>query len=142
MNSESANNKCNIILNEEMGKSVNPQDFMLNPTQKYVIDLEFELPKQTAILTSIQVMGAPPAMSDYHKWLKENGFSQEMPNPTNEFVSEFYGKRPLWKTELSQGIVVKNCDPSDDDYYIVMECSRKNEGYKYTKIIVTLGGCE
>ncbi len=125
-----------------MGKSVNPQDFMLNPTQKYVIDLEFELPKQTAILTSIQVMGAPPAMSDYHKWLKGNGFSQEMPNPTNEFVSEFYGKRPLWKTELSQGIVVKNCDPSDDDYYIVMECSRKNEGYKYTKIIVTLGGCK
>ena len=38
MNSESANNKCSTILNEEMGKIVNPQGFMLDPTQKYVID--------------------------------------------------------------------------------------------------------
>ncbi len=30
---------------------------------------------------------------------------------------------------------------NDDDYYVVLECSRQNEGFKYTQIIVTLGGC-
>ena len=30
---------------------------------------------------------------------------------------------------------------TDNDFYIVMECSYENEGFKYTKIIVTLGGC-
>ena len=30
---------------------------------------------------------------------------------------------------------------NEDDYFIVMECSRLNEGFKYTQIILTLGGC-
>lgn len=38
---------------------------------------------------------------------------------------------PLWKTAYSQGIVVKA--ENDDDYFIVMECSRENSGYKHTK---------
>lgn len=61
-----------------------------------------------------------------------------MPNPTNEIVAPFYGIGPLWKTEYSQGVVVKAED--DDDYYIVMECSSKNKGYKHTKVILTMGG--
>ncbi len=32
-------------------------------------------------------------------------------------------------------------DTEDDDYYIVMECSNKNKGYRHTKVILTLGGC-
>lgn len=59
-----------------------------------------------------------------------------MPNPTNEIVAPFYGIGPLWKTEYSQGVVVKAED--DDDYYIVMECSSKNKGYKHTKVILTM----
>ena len=43
------------------------------------------------------------------------------------------------KTDLSQGIVVRA--ENEDDYFIVMECSRLNEGFKYTQIILTLGGC-
>ena len=62
-----------------------------------------------------------------------------MPNPTNEFVAKYYGLKPLWKTDYSQGIVVKN--ENDDDFYIVMECSNKNKGYKHTKIILTPDGC-
>lgn len=62
-----------------------------------------------------------------------------MPNPTNEVVAPYYGVGPLWKTEYSQGIVVRAED--DDDYYIVMECSSKNKGYKHTKVILTMGGC-
>ena len=79
------------------------------------------------------------ALKDFHKWLIENGFDPNMPNPTNEFVSKYYGVRALWNTDLSQGIVVKA--ENDDDYFIVMECSRLNEGFKYTQIIVTLGAC-
>lgn len=103
-------------------------DYQLDPTEKYVINLEEELQFQTAILTSFQIMGAPPALKNYHAWLYKNNFSHEMPNPTNEVVAPYYGVGPLWKTEYSQGIVVKAED--DDDYYIVMECSSKNKGYK------------
>lgn len=74
-----------------------------------------------------------------YAWLFENGFDVDAPNPTNEFVSQYYGVKPLWETPYSQGIVVKAED--EDDYFIVMECSNKNKGYKHTKIILTLGGC-
>ena len=61
------------------------------------------------------------------------------PNPTNEFVARYYGVEPLWKTDYSQGIVVR--EEHDNDCYIVMECNNKNIGYKHTLIILTLGGC-
>ena len=63
----------------------------------------------------------------------------EMPDPTNEFVASYYGVKPLWVTPYSQGVVVRA--ENEDDYFIVMECSNKNRGYKYAKIILTLGGC-
>ena len=69
----------------------------------------------------------------------ENGVSAGNPVPTNEFVAKFYGVEPLWKTPYSMGIVVKAED--DDDYYIVMECSSENRGFKHTQIILTMGGC-
>lgn len=62
-----------------------------------------------------------------------------MPNPTNDFVEKFYGVKSLWKTDLSQGLVVK--DEHDDDYYILMECTRENKGFKYTQLVLTLDGC-
>ena len=94
---------------------------------------------QVATALSFQIKGAPPSLKNYHAWLFENGFNVEMPDPTNEFVAQYYGVKPLWKTPYSQGIVVRAED--EDDYFIVMECSNKNRGYKYAKIILTLGGC-
>lgn len=91
------------------------------------------------IMMSFQVMGPPPALKNYHAWLFENGFNVELPNPTNEVVASYYGVKPLWKTDYSQGIVVMAEDESD--YFIVMECSSRNRGYKHTKIILTMGGC-
>ena len=91
------------------------------------------------IMSYFQNIGTPPALKNYHSWLYKNNFSYKMPNPTNEIVAPFYGIGPLWKTEYSQGVVVKAED--DDDYYIVMECSSKNKGYKHTKVILTMGGC-
>ena len=117
----------------------NSSGYKLDPTEKYVINLEEELEFQMAIMSSFQVMGAPPALKDYHVWLNKNNFSCQMPNPTNEFVAQYYGVGPLWKTDYSQGVVVRAED--DDDYYIVMECSRENIGFKYTIVILTMGGC-
>lgn len=54
-------------------------------------------------------------------------------------MSSYYGNAPLWKTDYSQGIAVKV--DGNDDYYIVMECSSKNKGYKHAKVILTLAGC-
>ena len=113
--------------------------YRLNPSEKYVINLRDEMEFAIAILQAAQIFGFPPAFKNWHAWLFENGFNAESPNPTNEFVAKFYGVEPLWKTPYSMGIVVKAED--DDDYYIVMECSSKNRGFKHTQIILTMGGC-
>ena len=127
-----------IKLNEIKRKTIN-DEYALDPTEEYVINLDDEKKFQMAMVSSFQIMGPPPALKNYQAWLFENGFNVEMPNPTNEFVAQYYGVKPLWKTPYSQGIVVRAED--EDDYFIVMECSNKNRGYKYAKIILTLGGC-
>ena len=127
-----------IKLNEVKRKTTS-DEYALEPTEKYVINLDEEMEFQTATLMAFQVIGAPPALKNYHAWLYENRFNVEMPNPTNEFVASYYGVKPLWVTPYSQGVVVRA--ENEDDYFIVMECSNKNRGYKYAKIILTLGGC-
>lgn len=128
-----------IKLNEDVGKIMSIDGYILDPMEKYVIDIEEEMEFQMATMTSFQIMGPPPALKNYHAWLFENGFDVETPNPTNELVARYYGVKPLWKTDYSQGIVVKA--ENDSDYFIVMECSSKNKGYKHTQVILTLGGC-
>ena len=128
-----------IKLNNAIGCHTSNDEYELDPTEKYIIDINSEMEFQAAIIASFQVMGPPPAIKNYHAWLFENGFDIEVPNPTNEFVSAYYRVKPLWNTAYSQGVVVKA--ENDDDYFIVMECSNKNRGYKHTKIILTLGGC-
>lgn len=127
-----------IKLNKNFGQVVEAHGYELDPAKKYIINIEDEFSQQQTILVTVQTMGLA-AMQDYHKWLSDNGFDSVMPNPTNDFVAEYYGVKPLWSTDLSQGIVVKA--ENDDDYFIVMECSRLVDGFKYTQIIVTLGGC-
>lgn len=127
-----------IKLNKNFGQVVVAHGYELDPAKKYIINIEDEFSQQQTILVTAQTMRLA-AMQDYHKWLSDNGFNPVMPNPTNDFVAEYYGVKPLWSTDLSQGIVVKA--ENEDDYFIVMECSRLNEGFKYTQIIVTLGGC-
>lgn len=127
-----------IKLNEIKRKTIN-DEYALDPTEEYVINLDDEKKFQMTTVSSFQIMGDPPALKNYQAWLFENGFNVEMPNPTNEFVAQYYGVKPLWKTPYSQGIVVRA--ENEDDYFIVMECSDKNRGYKYAKIVLTLGGC-
>lgn len=127
-----------IKLNKSFGKLVMAHGYELDPTKQYIINLDNELKEQVAILDAVHTMGLL-ALKDYHRWLEDNGFNIDLPDPTNALVSKFYGIKPLWSTKLSQGIVVKA--ENEEDYYIVMECSRLNEGFKYTQIILTLGGC-
>lgn len=112
---------------------------MLDPTEKYVVDIEEEMEFQIVIMRSFQIMGLPPALKNYHAWLFENGFNVETPDPTNEVVAPYYGVKSLWKTAYSQGLVVKA--KNKNDYFIFMECSSKNKGYKHKQVILTLGGC-
>ena len=128
-----------IKLYEGIGIETSIDGYELIPTEKYMINIDEEMDYQMAILSSFKIMGPPPALKNYHAWLFENGFNVNSPNPTNEFVAPYYGVKPLWKTDYSQGIVVMA--ENDSDYYIVMECSNKNRGYKHTKVILTLGGC-
>ena len=128
-----------IKLNESVGLRMSVDEYILDPTEMYVIDIEEEMEFQMAIMMSFQVMGPPPALKNYHAWLYENGFNVDEPNPTNEFVASYYGVKPLWKTAYSQGIVVKA--ENDSDYFIIMECSSQNKGYKHTQVILTMGGC-
>ncbi len=130
-----------ISLSADIGKFVEAHEYELNPTYKYYIDVSAELPMQELMIQTIKIMGPPKAIEDYHRWLKNNHFSASEPNPTNKFVSKYFGKDYLWRTKYSQGIVVKNINKEDDDYYIVMECSRLNTGYKYSKILLTPLGC-
>lgn len=128
-----------IRLNQHFDKTNLSDGYELDPTEKYVINLEEEMPFQAAVMQSIELMGPPPALKNYYAWLFENGFDVNFPNPTNKFVSQYYGTKPLWKTAFSQGVVVM--EEHNSDYFIVMECSNMNKGYKHTKIILTLGGC-
>lgn len=128
-----------IKLHDIQERRNSADEYTLDPTEKYVINLEEEMEFQMAVMMSFQMMGPPPAIKNYHAWLFENGFNVELPNPTNEVVAPYYGVKPLWKTDYSQGIVVMTEDESD--YYIVMECSSRNKGYKRTKVILTMGGC-
>lgn len=128
-----------LKLNEDTGKITSIDEYILDPTEEYVIDIEEEMEFQMATMMSFQIMGPPPALKNYHAWLFENGFNVEAPNPTNEVVARYYGVKPLWKTAYSQGIVVKA--KNDSDYFIIMECSNKNKGYKHTQVILTMGGC-
>ena len=128
-----------IRLSENSCSKIDSDGYELDPTVEYMINVEDELEFQQAVATSFQIMGPPPAIKNYHAWLFENGFNADMPNPTNEFVEPYYGVKPLWRTPYSQGIVVKA--ENESDFFIVMECSSKNKGYRHTKIILTLGGC-
>ena len=128
-----------IKLSDRLEKVTLNDEYTLDPTEKYVINLEEEIEFQSAIMMSFQVMGPPPALNNYHAWLFENGFNAELPNPTNEVVAPYYGVKPLWKTDYSQGVVVMVEDESD--YFIVMECSSRNKGYIHTKVVLTMGGC-
>ena len=128
-----------VKLNEKLEENNSIDEYILDPTEQYVINIEEEMAFQMATLQAFKIMGPPPALKNYHAWLYENGFNVDAPNPTNEFVAPYYGVKPLWKTAYSQGIVVMA--ENDSDYFIVMECSSKNNGYKHTIVILTLGGC-
>lgn len=51
----------------------------------------------------------------------------------------------IFKEKLKVDNIVKKISSiflnPNSDYFIVMECSNMNKGYKHTKIILTLGGC-
>lgn len=143
--------KVNFSLKGNMGLLVPPHGFELNAENELVFDFiaDSDIIANTIYISSI--LGWPRAMEDFWNWCEKNNFpslvgTDEISGEVKrvwripeDFVKEYYGKKSLWKTEYSQGIVVR--EKNSDDYYIVVECSRENEGWKYARILVTPGGC-
>ena len=50
-----------ITLNDKMQAHTSGSEYKLDPTVKYVIDLEKETEFQIATMMSFQIMGPPPA---------------------------------------------------------------------------------
>ena len=45
--------------------------YYLNPKVKYVIDYEKELQSQVILMNTVQTLGFPKAINDYHNWLEK-----------------------------------------------------------------------
>lgn len=80
-----------IKLNKDLGKMVEAHGYELDAKKEYIINTDDEIEEQANITATVHLMGLP-ALKDYHNWLISNGFNADFPNPTNEFVSKFYGK--------------------------------------------------
>lgn len=113
--------------------------YALDPRCQYVIDVDVEGLPSFILLNLLGQSGFPPAIKNWHAWLFKHGFSAESPNVTNSSVAEYYGVKPLWRTDYSQGIVVRAV--GEDDYFVVMEFGRASVGYRHLQILLTPGGC-
>lgn len=58
-----------IKLSKSLAEEPSADGYRLNPTEKYVINIEEEMEFQTAIMMSFQIEGPPPALKNYHAWL-------------------------------------------------------------------------
>ncbi|EIA6415352.1 hypothetical protein K7U79_000105 [Listeria monocytogenes] len=66
-----------IKLNENLEKAPSIDGYKLDPTEKYVINIEDEMEFQSAMMMAFQIMETPPGLKNYHAWLFENDFNVE-----------------------------------------------------------------
>lgn len=121
-----------IKLNKDFGQTVKKREgYLLKGDVKYLIDYREERDTQTAIMSSISIMGPPQGLKDYHEWLKRNNTNES--KLSLKLLERHYGKKPSMETTYSQGLVMKD---AMGKYFIVLDCSRENPGYKYSQIII------
>ena len=128
-----------LILNSDLAAGAACGGYVLDPTCRYVIDAHDEGLRSIKLFEFFKQYGFPPAVKNWHAWLFKHGFSAEVPNLTNSSVAKYYGVKPLWRTDFSQGLVVRAID--EDDYFVVMECGHACVGYVHLQILLTPGGC-
>ena len=128
-----------LILNSRPTVGSSCGGYALDPGCQYVIDADVESLRSILLFELFRQCGFPPAIKNWHSWLFKHGFSAKVPNVTNSSVAECYGVKPLWRTDYSQGVVVRAV--GEDDYFVVMECSRACVGYRHLQILLTPGGC-
>lgn len=59
-------------------------------------------------------------------------------NEQQSYLKSMWGKQFLWSNEFTHGIVVKLTEPDDVNdftYHVLIECSNKCTGFKYTQWI-------
>lgn len=113
--------------------------YALDPGCQYVIDAHVESLRSIRLFELYTQCGFPPAIKIWHAWLFKHGFSVEVPNVTNSSVAEYYGVKPLWCADYSQGVVVRAV--GEDDYFVVMECGHACVGYQHLQVLLTPSGC-
>ena len=128
-----------LILNSDLAAGAACGGYALDPKCRYVIDAHDEGLRSIKLFELFKQYGFPPAVKNWHAWLFKHGFSAEVPNLTNSSVAKYYGVKPLWRTDYSQGLVVRAID--EDDYFVVMECGHACVGYVHLQILLTPGGC-
>ena len=128
-----------LILNSRSVVGSSNGRYALDPRRQYVIDAYVEGLRSIRLFELFRQCGFPPAIKNWHAWLFKHGFSAEDVNVSNSSVAEYYGVKPLWCTAYSQGVVVRAV--GDDDYFVVMECSRACVGYQHLQVLLTPGGC-
>lgn len=113
--------------------------YALDPGCQYVIDAHVESLRSIRLFELYTQCGFPPAIKIWHAWLFKHGFSVEVPNVMNSSVAEYYGVKPLWCADYSQGVVVRAV--GEDDYFVVMECGHACVGYQHLQVLLTPSGC-
>lgn len=133
------------FIDENLGKWVPSHGYTVNPYKKHVFDSEKDWEAIALTMFTIGACGQPKAFEDYWKWCEENNVPTSVIDGIktyhipNELAAKFYGEGPLWETPYSQGIVIR--EKKEDDYYVMLECSKNNPGWKYAKILLTPYGC-
>jgi hypothetical protein len=127
---------------EELIKLTKPHGYEIDPSKSYYIDIsdnhEFEHVMLTQQLR--ELVNETKGMKSYKKFCKKYNLESDSGNEDNAIKkivkNHFPNGGPLWKDEFSQGIIVEVDDLGNVG--IVVEMSRENTGFKYTRILATV----
>ena len=135
--------KCEL---EHAGEFTIPHDYELDAYKQYVIYANEEyFTWNTQILFTIEMLGGVNnedcnrIIKNFNTWssryVADNGLKSK------DGLRKYYGKGPLWKNGSTQGLVVKLIDEDITTYEILVECSRRCTGFKYTKFVPSDSEC-
>lgn len=129
-----------------VGKPVLSHDYELDAHKQYVIYENYEyFLHNTQMIFTIEMLGGVNnehcnrVIKDYNTWasryVADNGVISK------DKLFKYYGNGPLWKNESTQGLVVKLIDDDITTYEVLVECSQRCTGFKYSKFVLSDAQC-
>ena len=130
---------------KEIIKICKPHGYEIDTSKSYYVDVDDDYEFEHLALTrQVRVLlDETKGMKSYEKFCKKYGLISHGLNK-NKSVEKVIKKNfpnggPLWKDEFSQGIAVEvKGSPLSGNMGIVVEMSRENSGFKYTRILATI----